>query len=275
MRCMEDAAILEALTYPFFQRALLASLLVGGVASYFGVFVVQRRLSFLGAGLAHAAFGGVALGLLLGTEPLLVALPFTVFVAIAINWVRRHTRLAADTAVGVFFAVAVALGLIFLALRRSVNVDAFAYLFGSVLAVTPVDLAIGAATALMALGTLPRLWGRWAYASFDSDAARSDLQPVDADDYVLFVALAVTVVVSVKMVGIILMAAFLVIPAATARLLSGRFWTMTWAAVALGVGTSVAGLFAAYAFDLPSGATIVLVQAGLFGGAALLRRGGN
>ncbi|MFT5516680.1 MAG: zinc transport system permease protein [Rhodothermales bacterium] len=264
--------MMEALSYPFFQRALLAAILVGSVASYYGVFVVQRRLSFLGAGLAHAAFGGVALGLLLGAEPLVVALPFTVFVAMAINWVRRHTTLAGDTAVGVFFAVAVALGLVFLAFRRSVNVDAFAYLFGSVLAVKPGDLWVIGATGLLTLTTLPRLWGRWAYASFDEDSAKSDRLPVDRDDYLLFVLLAITVVVSVKMVGIILMAAFLVIPAAAARLISARFVTMTLASVLIGVGSSVSGLFAAYAADLPSGATIVLVQALVFAVAAVIGR---
>lgn len=266
---------MDALSYPFFQRALVAAVLVGATASYLGVFVVQRRLSFLGAGLAHAAFGGVALGLLLDTEPLWIALPFTIFVAVAINWIRRHTRLAGDTAVGVFFAVAVALGLIFLSLRRSVNVDAFTYLFGSVLAVGPIDLILGGATALLALATLPRLWGRWAYATFDPDAARADRLPVDRDDYALFVLMAIAVVVSVKMVGIILMAAFLVIPAACSRLITQRFVLMTVVAVIIGVGSSIAGLFLAYEADLPSGATIVLVQAAAFFGCALaaMRRG--
>ncbi|MBO6576446.1 MAG: metal ABC transporter permease [Rhodothermales bacterium] len=264
--------MIEALSYPFLQRAVLASVLVGAMASYFGVFVVQRRMSFLGAGLAHAAFGGVALGLLLGAEPLVVALPFTIVVAIGINVVRRRTRLAGDTAVGVFFAVAVALGLIFLALRRSVNVDAFAYLFGSVLAVSTIDLLVGGAMTIMTALTIPRLWGRWAYASFDRDAANADRLPVERDDYILFVFLAITVVVSVKMVGIILMAAFLVIPAATARLAAARFSTMTVISVTVGVLSSLAGLALAYVADLPSGATIVLVQAALFAGAAIIWR---
>ena len=261
--------MIEALSYPFFQRALFAAVFVGAAASYFGVFVVQRRMSFLGAGLAHAAFGGVALGLLLGAEPLVVALPFTAAVAVAINWVRRHTRLAGDTAVGVFFAVAVALGLVFLALRRGSNVDAFTYLFGSVLAVSAADVFISGLTFLVAAATLPQLWRRWAYASFDDDSARADRLPVDRDDYVLFLLLAITVVVSIKMVGIVLMAAFLVIPAATARLASEGFAGMTLNAVLVGVGSSIVGLFAAYGADLPSGATIVLVQAAVFGLAAV------
>lgn len=264
--------MMDALTFAFFQRALVASVIVGGMASYLGVFVVQRRLSFLGAGLAHAAFGGVALGLLLKAEPLAVALPFTIAVAVAINWVRRHTRLAGDTAVGVFFAVAVALGLVFLSLRREYSVDAFAYLFGSVMAVNSTDLIVAGVTFLAAVATLPVLWGRWAYASFDSDSARADQLPVDRDDYLLFTLLAITVVVSVKIVGIILMAAFLVIPAATARLVTGRFSTMTLVSFLIGVASSVGGLFAAYAADLPSGATIVLVQAAGFAVAAVAQK---
>src|SRR5690606_36567006 len=112
------------------------------LASYYGAFVVQQRLSFLGAGLAHAAFGGVALGLLLQTEPLWVAVPFTVVVALGINWIRSTTGLAGDTAIGIFFAVAVALGIVFLSLRDDYSADVFAYLFGSILAVTPADLWI-------------------------------------------------------------------------------------------------------------------------------------
>jgi len=265
--------MLEVLSLPFMQRALVAGVLVGFLASYYGVFVVQRQLSFLGAGLAHAAFGGIALGLLLGTEPLWVAVPFTVLVALAINWVRGRTGLAGDTAVGIFFAVAVALGVVFLFLKREYTADAFAYLFGSILAVRGADLWLTAAVAGMALATWPTYWGRWAYATFDRDLARADRLPVERDDYLLSILLAVTVVVAVKVVGIILIAAFLVIPAATARLLAPTFRAMTLGAVAIGVGSAVAGLVASYWLDVPSGATIVLVQAAVFFAGMLARRG--
>ena len=111
--------MIELLHTAFVQRALLAGVMVGLLSSYYGAFVVQRRLSFLGDGLAHAAFGGVALGLLLGLEPLWIALPFTVAVAVGIVWVENRTRIAGDTAIGIFFATSMALGVIFLALRRS------------------------------------------------------------------------------------------------------------------------------------------------------------
>jgi zinc transport system permease protein len=147
------------------------------VASYYGVLIVQRGLSFLGDGLAHAAFGGVALGLLLGAEPLWIAVPFTVAVAVGITWVRERTELGGDTAVGIFFAVSVALGVVFLSLKRGYSTDAFTYLFGSILAVTRADLWVTALMVLIAAATGP-LWRRWAYATFDRELALADRQPV-------------------------------------------------------------------------------------------------
>lgn len=245
------------------QRALMAGVLVGALASYYGVFVVQRRLSFLGIGLSHAAFGGVALGLLLGVNPLWIAVPFTVLVALGITWVTEHGEVAGDTAIGIFFAVAVALGIVFLAMRQTYTADAFAYLFGSILAVQQADLwIVGGLTALTLLA-LP-MWGRWAYATFDRDLARADRVPVERDDYLLAVLLAITVVAAVKIVGIILVAAFLVIPPATARLVARSFSGMTVVSVVIGVLSAIGGLVASYWLDIPSGATIVLGQALLF-----------
>lgn len=261
----------ELFSLPFMQRALLAGCMVGFLASYFGAFVVQRRMSFLGAGLAHAAFGGVALGLLLQTEPLWVALPFTIAVAIGINWIRQSTGLSSDTAIGIFFAVAVALGVLFLSLRDSYSSDAFTYLFGSILAVTSTDLWITLGTVVAAVAAWP-LWGRWAYATFDAELAAADGLKVERDNYVLAVLLALSVVVAVKVVGILLVAAFLVIPAATARLVSPTFARMTVLSSAIGVSSAVVGLLASYWIDVPSGATIILVQAAAFLILAVLSR---
>lgn len=253
----------EILQLPFMQRALGAGVLVGLLASYFGVFVVQRRLSFLGVGLSHAAFGGVALGLLVGMNPLWTALPFTVVVALCITWVTQKGTVSGDTAIGVFFALSLAIGVILLSFRQSYTADAFTYLFGSILAVQPTDLWIMAGIAVLTLLTLP-LWGRWAYATFDRDLARADGVPVRRDDYTLAALLAVTIVAAVKLVGIVLAAAFLVIPAAAARRFTSTFRSMTLVSMAVGGSTAVAGLAASYVLDVPSGATIILVQAAIF-----------
>jgi len=261
----------EALQLPFVQRALIAGVLVGLLASYYGVFVVQRRLSFLGVGLSHAAFGGVAVGLLMEINPIWTALPFTVAVALAITWVTHRTNVGGDTAIGVFFAVAMALGVVVLSFKHSYTADAFTYLFGSILAVQPADVVAIGGMGVITLIAAP-FWGRWAYATFDRDLARADGVPVQRDDYVLSVLLALTIVVAVKLVGVVLAAAFFVIPAAAARLITGTFGRMTAVAVLLGGTTAVGGLVGSYVFDLPSGAAIILTQAVIFFGALVATR---
>jgi zinc transport system permease protein len=253
----------ELLQLPFMQRAVLAGIMVAFLASYYGVFVVQRGLGFMGNGLAHAAFGGVALGLLLQQEPLWIAVPFTVIIALAITWVKNKTTLASDTVIGVFFAISMAAGIIFISLKDNYSADAFSYLFGSILAITKTDIYVTAFVVVLALSVQP-LWNRWAYATFDRNLALTDRVPVVFDEYILSILLAVTIVVAVKVVGIVLISAFLVIPAAAARLVVKRFATMTWISIVFGVSSSIVGLWGSYWLDIPSGATIVMVQAAIF-----------
>ena len=255
----------------FFLMALIAGLTVGVLAGYYGAFVVQRRLSFLGNGLAHAAFGGVALGILLNIAPLLVAVPFTIAVALGIVWLQERTRLGADTAIGIFFSVSMALGVLFLSQTKRFTTDAFAYLFGSILAVTVLDLWVMAGMVLLSLATLP-VWGRWAYATFDRELAGADRVHTLRDDCLLAVCLAATTVVCMKVVGIVLIASFLVIPPAIARLVSRTFRGMTLLAMIIGAATALAGLYVAYWGDFPPGAAIILVQAALFVVAVFAQR---
>lgn len=255
--------MLEIFSIEFMQRALIAGVLVGFLSSYYGVFIVQRGLGFLGSGLAHAAFGGVALGILLDQEPLWIAVPFTVLVAIGITWVKDKTKLGGDTTIGIFFSVSMALGVIFIFLKRQYSSDAFNYLFGSILSVTITDILVPAVLIVITLLLFP-FWKRWAYSSFDRELAQADRIPVTLDDYLLSILIAVTVVVSIKVVGIVLIAAFLVIPPAAARLSSRSFSKMTIASIFIGTATALAGLLISYYLDIPSGATIILLQAFIF-----------
>jgi zinc transport system permease protein len=255
--------MIEMLSYPFMQRALIGGLFIAYLASYYGVFIVQRGLSFLGSGLAHAAFGGVAIGILLHTEPLWISLPFTVMVAVGINWIKERTRLGGDTAIGIFFSVSMAVGIVILSLQRSYSTNALTYLFGSILAINWMDILISGLMVLLS-GVLWPLWRRWAYSSFDQELAISDRLPVHRDDYILSVLIAITVVVAMKMVGIVLVAAFLVIPAAAARILCRTFHDMTLVSITVGICSALIGLYLSYLFDIPSGASIILVQAMAF-----------
>jgi len=259
----------EPLTLPFMQRAGIAGVLLALLAGYYGPFVVQRRMAFLGAGLAHAAFGGVAVGLFaratldLDLAPLWFAAPLTILTAFLVVWLREHAQLAEDTIMGGLFAVAMAGGAVLLAMTPGYAGDPMAYLFGSLLAVGVGDLAVVGGAVVVSALTLP-LWPAWAYATFDRDLARSDGVRVGLHDYLLAAAIAMTIVVALNVVGILLAAAFLVMPAATARLRANTLSRMTIGAIAYGVASVLAGLFAAYHLDLPSGPAIVLMQAAVF-----------
>lgn len=263
----------EVFQLPFMQRALLAGLLVALMSSVLGVFIVQRGLSFLGDGLAHSAFGGVALGLLLGVDqPLWVALLFTLSASLGIAWVRDRTQLSSDTAIGIFFAVSVALGVLFVSLETGYSVDAWNLLFGSILGIGQEELWLIAGVTPLALGLLGALWGRLAYATFDAELAQTDGVWVRGLEYLLFALAAVVIVASVRVVGAILIAAYLVIPAATARLVSRSLFQMTLLSVTFGVFSTVVGLALSFFLEVPSGSTVILTQAALFIAAAPFAR---
>ncbi len=278
-------SLLEALTLPFFQRAVIAGILIAVMSGVLGVFVVQRRLAFLGDGLAHAAFGGMGIGAyvivtsgLIGSSvallqhPLWIALPFSLLAALVIAALRKRTRLSSDTAIGVSFAVSVALGVMFFSLIPpdvNLGVSVLDLLFGSILGVRRGDLLVISVVAALAVAALLAAWGRLSYATFDDELARSDGVRTGALELALFLLAAVVIAVSASVVGIVLMAAYLVIPAAAARLLAPTLARMTLLSVALGVTSTVAGLALSFYLDVPSGATIVLTQAALFVPAAL------
>ena len=256
--------MLEMFAYPFFIKALVVGILIGFASSYFSAFVVQRKISFIGSGLAHAAFGGVALGLLLGVEPLWIALPFTLIVSFLIIYLQNKTNVSTDAVIGVIFSVAVAMGIIFLSLKREYSQDAYSYLFGSILTVSNVDLLISFILMILTVISMKIFWSRWAYATFDSELARSDRINVDKDDYILGFYLGLTTVLAIKIIGIILISAFLVIPGASSKLIAKTFKQMTLYAIIIGVSSNIAGLILSFQLDLPSGAVIIMIQALIF-----------
>lgn len=277
--------LLEPFTTDFMVRAFIAGVTIGGLCALVGVLVVQRGLAFIGDGLAHAAFGGIALGLLIGPglekapniqanaralamvrDGSWIALPFTVLIALGIAYVLRRGRLRGDAATGVFFAVSFALGVLFLGLRPNtatpVNIEAV--LFGSILAVTQNDLITAGVVALLVGGVLVWVWPKLAYALFDRELAELSGVRVAVLDYLLLAIAAVVTVVAVKTAGVVLVSAFVVIPAATARMIGRRLSSVAMIAVALGAGGSAIGLLASYHLNVASGATIILTLGTLF-----------
>lgn len=261
----------ELLALPFMQRALFAAAVTGLLGGLVGVFLVQRRLAFLAAGLSHSAFAGIGAGLFLGVAPFAVAAPLAVAVGLAIAHLRLRGDLSEDTVVGIFFASGLALGVVLLSLSGA-NANLSAYLFGSILGVRGAALWALALAAAVVVAFIAAAWGRLTLVTFDRELAQASGIAVGRLDAAFFAAASLAIVASVKLVGIVLVSSFFVVPAATARLVGGTFGRVTVISVLLGTLTAVAGLLLSYPLQAPVGALIVLLQAALFTAVAAARR---
>lgn len=251
-------------SFEFMQRALIAVLIIGLVSAVASFFVVLRRLAFIGAGIAHSAFGGVALGLVLGLNPLGTAGAFGVLVAVFVAWLSRRGAVYEDTAIGIFFSGAMALGIALLSLGRGYYGDAMSYLFGNILAVSPTDLWILAITGLLVLIFLLGNFRALLCLSFDEELAKTSGLPVEFLSYGLMIILALTVVVAVKTVGVVLASALLVLPGAIGFQLSKDYKVILGISIISSFISSLVGLWLSYQYGLASGAAIVLTATVIF-----------
>lgn len=264
--------MIDLLSYGFMQRALAAGLLAGILCGVLGFFVILKRLSFIGVGISHSALGGIAIGVLLGVEPLGAAAVFATLVAWGIGWLSRRGRLHEDTAIGILFSSAMALGVVLISTSKGYQVDLFGYLFGNILAVSPRDLWILGGIAVVALGVVALLFKELLFLAFDEEVAHASGLPVGVLNLVLLTCLALAIVAAIRVVGLVLVEALLVIPAAVGYQLTRSYRTMMALSVATAVIASTLGLFLSYALDAAAGATIVLVLAALFAGALVVAR---
>ena len=263
--------MIEVLSYGFMQRALAAAVLAGVLCGILGFFVVLKRLSFIGVGISHSAFGGVALGVVLGIDPLAAAAVFSTAVAWAIGWLSRKGGLHEDTAIGILFSSSMALGVALISLSSAYQVDLFGYLFGNILAVSPRDLYVLGGIAALVLGGIALLFKELLFVAFDEEVARANGLPVAVLQFLLLTALALTVVAAIRVVGLILVEALLVIPAAIGYQLARDYRHMLALSVASAVLSAILGLALSYVLNVAAGASIVLVLAALF--ALALRAG--
>ena len=256
--------MIEIFSFEFMRNAFMAGIMLSPVLAVVSFFVVLRRLSFVGVGVAHSAFGGIALGVLLGISPTLTAIAFAIAVSNAIGYIGRHGKLNADTAIGIFFAFAMALGIIFIGMSDQYNVDLFGYLFGNILAITSNDLIIIALLGGFVLISIFLLFKELLFVSFDREVALVSGMPVAFLDHFFFTILGVSVVISIKIIGIILVSALLVIPGAAASQITDRYIPMIGIAISVALISTVGGLFFSYYADIASGATIVILSCFIF-----------
>ncbi|MGQ9707912.1 MAG: metal ABC transporter permease [bacterium] len=259
----------EFLSFAFVRNAILGSVLVATVCSVIGVFVVLRGLAFAGAGIAHAAFGGVALGFLLGIDPLLSAILFCLGTAGLISLTGTKANLRQDTAIGIFFSWTMALGVIFIGLLRRYDARVYGYLFGNVLGISKGNILLMSTLTLVVMLLLLLFYKEFKFIAFDEEMAQASGLPTGWLNGLQLGLIALTVVVSIKAVGIILVEALLVIPAATAYQLTSRYGMMFVFAWVLSVVASLVGLAISYLLNLPSGAAVVMVAAVFFALAAI------
>jgi ABC-type Mn2+/Zn2+ transport system permease subunit len=256
--------MLELLSYDFMQRSLLAAMLVGGVCSAIGVFVVLRGLAFVGAGTAHAAFAGVTLAYLMGWPPLAVAVLFGLAAVWVTGFMEEQGRMKLDVSIGILYTATMALAILFLGLMKTYNAEVYGYLFGSVLSVTAEELRIIVGLGLAVLSSVLLFAKELYFIAFDQEMAEASGVPARRIFYLLLTLVAVTVVVSLKTVGAILVFAMVLIPASTAYQLTHSLAHMTTLSVVIGVLCAAGGVLLSAAWDLPSGPAIVLLTTMVF-----------
>ncbi len=267
--------MIDMLSFGFFQRALVGGVIVSLICGVLSVFIILRRMAFIGVGISHSAFGGVALGFWLGVDPFLTGVSFSSLVALLIEWARSKGRVEEDTAIGIFFAASMGLGVIFLHASRTYNVDVFSILFGNILAISPGQLGQIVLVAALVAAVVVAFLKELIFLSFDEEMAWVCGVPVTVLRCLFLVMLALVIIVSIYLVGIILVSALIVTPAAIARYFCRQIRPMLLVSAAVAGGCTVVGLWLSYAVDMPSGACIVLLLSAIFCGTALWHRWRN
>lgn len=266
--------MIEAISSPFMQKAFIAGILISILTGVISVFIVLRKMSFIGAGISHAAFGGVAIGFFTGINPLLTAVIYTIIIAIGIETTSRKGRIAEDVSIGIFYSVSMALGVALVSLSKSYNVDLFGYLFGNILAITKGEILLTLITSITVTLIIILFLKELFLITYNEELAEVSGIRVRLFNILFLVALAVSIVVSIRIVGIIMISALLIIPGATARLFAKSLLSMIAISCMTGIVSVIVGLFISYEYDIASGACIVLTAAAIFFISLLLKKKG-
>jgi len=264
--------MIDIISYPFMQRALISGVFVALVCAVLGVFLVLRKSAFIGEGLAHISFSGIAIGLILGQDPILVALAVTLAAAIVISYVRQHAILHGDTALAIFSYAGFALGIFLISAYKGFSADLFSYLFGSILTISQADMLVCAGLSVLILAFVFLLYNELALLTFNEETAKVSGIRTDILEYIFSALVSAAIVISMRIVGIILVASFIIMPAASALLMRTSFRKTIILSAAVSVISLVAGLSLSFYFDFAAGATIVLCNFLIFASIFSLRR---
>lgn len=258
--------MLELLQYDFFQNALLGSLLTAIACGIVGTYVVARRLVFISGGITHASFGGLGLGFFLGTNPVLMALVFSVLSALGVEWVSKTQNVREDSAIAAVWSFGMALGVLFIFLTPGYSPNLSAYLFGNILTISSTDILWIGLLAIVLLLLVGLFLREIIYVAFDSSFAKTQRLPVKFIEYMMMVFIAVTIVLSIRLVGIMLLMSLLTLPQMVVNQFTSDFRKIMYGSIVVGFFACVVGLVLSYYINIPSGAFIILVLTVLFFG---------
>lgn len=260
------------LQYGFIQKAFVAGAFVGVTCALLGTFLVLRKMSLIGDGLSHVSFGAVALGLFLGATPILVAIPVVVASSYFILLISKKAKLYGDAAIGIVSATGIAIGVLLASLSGGFNVDLFSFLFGNILAISSMEAMLSVGLSFAVLCVLVLFYWDLFSATFDEEYAKTTGVRTDFMDTVLSILTALTVVLSIKVVGVMLVSALLILPAVSALQVSKGFLKTLFLAGLFALIAVLAGISISFFFDLPAGATIVILLAINFGLASVYKK---
>ena len=251
---------MEILQYTFFQNALLGAFLVSILCGFIGTYIVTRRLVFISGGITHASFGGIGIGVFAGISPILSAMVFAILSAFGVQWLSKKKEVRKDSAIAMFWTLGMSIGIICCFLTPGFMPDLPSFLFGSILTIESADLwLLGILTAIVALLFLTLLPTIQSIA-FDRTFAQSQHQPITTIEYLMMALIAMTIVASLKMVGIVLAISLLTIPQMTANLFTYNYKKMIGLSIVIGWLDCLLGLSASYWLNVPSGATIIFTS---------------
>ncbi|MGE5384011.1 MAG: metal ABC transporter permease [Omnitrophica WOR_2 bacterium] len=251
--------ITDLLDYRFFNNALLAAVFASVACGIIGSYIVAKRMVFISGGITHASFGGIGIAYYLGISPILGAAVFSIMAALGIEWVSTKSNIREDSAIGILWSFGMAIGIIFIFITPGYAPNLMSYLFGSILTVSYYDLVLIGTLALVLILIFVVFYHLILFIAFDEEYARSHKAPVDLIKYLLISLVAITIVLNIRIVGIILVISFLTIPQSTANILTKRFNYIIILSIAFGIIGSVGGLLISYFYNIPSGATIIFV----------------
>lgn len=264
-------SFIELFSYRFFTNALLAAVLASVTCGIIGSYIVSKRIVFISGGITHASFGGIGIGYFFGFSPILGAMFFGVLSALGIEYMSKKTDVREDSVIAILWSLGMAVGIIFVFLTPGYSANLMSFLFGNILTVSTLNLQMLLALTIVLIIIFTTMFKTILFVAFDEEYARAIKLPVKTINYLLITLVALTIVLNIRVAGIILVLSLLTIPQTIAGIFTSNFKRMILISVITGMVGSFSGLLTSYFFDIPSGAAIIFLLVLIFAIARIIK----